>query len=274
MATFRQSYGSPGVPLVITGDPHDAATAWHTQRHRLHGWLDALPDEEWNGPTRCEGWDTTLLVRHLSSATQFLGYTLAEASRGTATTLLEGMDTRTTVASAAELLGDRTPAEARDFLVAMDTQVDASLVLLGDDGLRATAETPLGHMAVHLVMRHFLFDSWVHEYDLLVPHGERPVVDPLEAAVVVGYLIGFASVTNDKPIPLDLRIGDPDLRIGVDVVDGIITVVEDHTPSGAAVIEGRAVDVMDRLTGRASGTVSGDDGGLEILDRMALVFAT
>jgi uncharacterized protein (TIGR03083 family) len=274
VARLHQYYGSPGVPLRIGGDPHDAVAAWHTQRNRMHSWLAALPDDRWDGPTRCQGWDTTLLVRHLSSATQFLGYTLAEASEGNATMLLEGMDTRTTVASAAEMLGDRSPEEAREFLAAMDRQVKAALIKLGDDGLQATAEAPPGHLAVHLAMRHFLFDSWVHEYDLMLPPGEQPVVDTLETAVVVGYLIGLASLAHDSPCALELRIDDPDLRIGVDVVDGVVTIAEGDGPSGAAVIEGRAVDVVDRMTGRPAGTVGGDDAGLEILDALASVLAT
>jgi hypothetical protein len=71
-----------------------------------------------------------------------------------------------------------------------------------------------------------------------------------------------------------LRISDPDLCIGVDVVDGLVVVTPDRTPPGAAVVEGRAADVVDRLTGRAGGTVAGDPPGLEVLDRFALVLAT
>jgi uncharacterized protein (TIGR03083 family) len=271
---LRQFYGSTGVPLHVEADPRDVVTAWHSQRARLHGWLAELPDDDWDGPTRCEGWDVALLVRHLSSATQFLGYTLAAASDGTATTLLQGMDTRTTVASAAELLGDRPPTEARAFLAETDGQVDAALDRLGDGGLQATAEAPPGHMAAHLVLSHFLFDSWVHEYDLLVPRGEQPPVDPLEARVVVGYLIGLASIAADEPVPLDLRVADPVLRIGVDVVHGITTVTPGNAPAGAAVVEGRASDVVDRMTGRSAGPVGGDARGLGLLDRFALVLST
>jgi len=283
VATLHQFYGSPGAPLVVTGDPTDAVTAWRRQRARLHAWLAALPDDDWSGPTRCQGWDVTLLVRHLSSATQFLGYTLREAAQGTATTLLEGMDTRTTVASAAEVLGDRSPAAARSFLTDLDTVVDGALVELagrgqGDesdaDGLRATAEAPPGHLPAHVVLRHFLFDSWVHEYDLLVPRGEQPPVDPLEAEVVVGYLIGFASISVDDPVPLELRLREPDLRIGVDVADGTTVVTTGRSPAGAAVVEGRAADVVDRLTGRPGGAVAGADAGLAVLDRFSLVLST
>jgi len=280
VASIRQFYGSPGVPLVVEADTDDAVRAWHTQRARLHAWLALLPDDAWTGPTRCAGWDVTLLVRHLGSATQFLGYTLAQASEGTATTLLQDMDTRTTVASAAELLGDRPPAEARAFLTAADARVDASLDRLGPRGLLATAEAPPGHLPVHLALTHFLFDSWVHEYDLLLPHGEQPVVDALESRVVVGYLCGLASTTWDgpsgpgTPVPLAMRLTDPDLRIGVEVRDGVTVVTPGSAAAGAAVIEGRVADVVDRLTGRAGGPVVGDVDGLAVIDRFALVLST
>lgn len=280
MAPLIQFYGMPGVPLAVEGDPRDAVTAWHSQRTRLHDWLADLPDDAWSGPTLCEGWDTTLLVRHLASATQFLAYTLLEASRGTATTLLEGMDTRTTVASAAELLGNRSPAEARAFLVEQDRAVDEALAALdapGGAGLLATAEAPPGHVAAHVSLRHFLFDSWVHEYDLLVPRGDQPTVDPLETQVVVGYLTGLAALATTAvvtPVALDLRITDPVMRIGVHDVEGIIVVSPGRAPEGAAVLEGRAGDIMDRMTGRAAGVVAGDDTALAVLDRFALLLAT
>lgn|GEM_PF-3432899 len=280
MATIRQFYGPDRVPLSVEADPGDVVLARHSQWTRMHAWLAALPDDAWGGPTRCEGWDTTLLVRHLVSATQFLGYTLHEAAHGTATTLLRGMDTRTTVASAAEVLGDLSPRAARDQLARMDASVDAELEALGDGGLDATAEAPPGHVPAHLALAHFLFDSWVHEYDLLVPRGEQPVVDPLEARVVVGYLTGLASLASDgpagpgTPVPLDLRLTDPDLRIGVEVRSGVTTVVPGTAVAWAAVIEGRTADVMDKLTGRSGGPVMGDPEGLAVVDRFALVLST
>jgi hypothetical protein len=111
----------------------------------------------------------------------------------------------------------------------------------------------------------------------MVPRGGRPEIDPLETRIVVGYLIGLASITavaSGAPATMALRISDPDLCIGVDVVDGLVVVTPDRTPPGAAVVEGRAADVVDRLTGRAGGTVAGDPPGLEVLDRFALVLAT
>jgi len=90
----------------------------------------------------------------------------------------------------------------------------------------------------------------------------------------VGYLLGLASIAADEPVPLDLRVADPVLRIGVDVVHGITTVTPGNAPAGAAVVEGRASDVVDRMTGRSAGPVGGDARGLGLLDRFALVLST
>jgi uncharacterized protein (TIGR03083 family) len=274
VAVIRQFYGAGGVPLVVDAGPADTVGAWRTQRTRLRSWLDDLPDDRWAGPTRCRGWDTGLLVRHLSSAAQFLGYTLAEASGGTATTLLQGMDTRSTVAAAAEVLGDREPGEARAFLAGVDDGVDRALDRLGPRGLGATAEGPPGHMPAHLVVSHFLFDSWVHEYDLLLPRGERPPVDPVEAEVVVRYLAGLAPVLTGASVPLDLRLSAPELRIAVACDGPAVTVHVGGAPGRGSVVEGTVLDVVDRMSGRPGGPVEGDDEGLAVLDALADVFAT
>ena len=124
------------------------------------------------------------------------------------------------------------------------------------------------------MVSHFLFDSWVHEYDLLLPRGEQPVVDRGETATVLRYLLGFASVVTGAATPLDVRTVDPPLRIGVDVDDGWTTVRSNAATDGAAVIEGSAADVVDRLTGRPGGDVRGDPDGLAVLDGFSLVLST
>lgn len=68
-------------------------------------WLDGVADCEWGRPTRCALWDMTALVRHLVSGSQFFGYTLHKANRGTATEVLRGFDTQLTARTDAERFG-------------------------------------------------------------------------------------------------------------------------------------------------------------------------
>ena len=271
MPTIRQWYGGAGVPLHIDGDVEAPAAGWRSQRARLREWLGSVPDPEWDGPTRCGLWDMTSLVRHLASGSQFLGYTLHQASAGEPTTLLRDFDPHATVQAAAAMLGELPPAEVRTAVTSMDASVDAECATLDSVGWSMLAEAPPGQLRADVAVSHFLFDSWVHEYDLLLPRGEDPAVDPLEVEVVVRYLVGLASLATDANTALDVRLVDPALRIGLSVADGHRHVVVGSAPTGAAVIEGRAVDVVDYATGRECGGVSGDVDGLAVLDGLASV---
>ncbi|HVV74492.1 MAG TPA: maleylpyruvate isomerase N-terminal domain-containing protein [Mycobacteriales bacterium] len=272
MSPIRQFYDSEGVPLRIDGPPEEPATAWRSQRARVRSWLESLPDPDWAGATRCGLWDVTSLVRHLASGSQFLGYTLHRGAAGTATTLLQGFDPHATVQAAAAMLGEMTPAAAREAMAAMDAAVDRELETMARAGWSTMAEAPPGQLPAHLSVNHFLFDSWVHEYDLMVPRGERPYVDVREASVVVRYLLGLASVTTASETPLDVRLCDPEIRVGVDVANGQVRVAP-SVPSRAAVLEGRLVDVVDRATGREAGPIDGDQRALAVLDTFGALLA-
>jgi len=257
--------------LQVDLDRRAPSEAWLRQRARLRRWLDDLPEERWDEPTRCEGWDVTKLVRHLASASQFLGYTLHKATNGVATTLLEGFDPQRVPQQAAAALGNLTPTGARQALVAMDSSVAVELRAMGELAWSVKAESPLGHLAAHLVVSHFLWDSWVHERDFLEPRHEVAIRTPEEVEIVVMYLLGMATVATASTTAIDLRLTDPALRVGVGVVDGEARV--GVAPKGAAVIEARTVDFVDRATGRKAGPVGGDQQALGVMDEFAVVLS-
>ena len=263
MGKLRQFYDGGGVPLRIDRAPDAAAFAWSSHRKRLHSWLESLPDAEWSKPTRCELWDVTGLVRHLISGSQFLGYTLHKTRGGSPTDLMRGFDTHQTVQADAARFGEMTPQAARAMLLSKDASVAAEVL---DIDWSAKAEAPPGQLSAHLAVNHFLLDSWVHEYDIMLPRGELPEMDPMEAQVVVSYVIGLASLQAGSAIPLDLRLNNPELRVGVDVLDGSVHVTIGSAPKGASVIEGDVADFVDRTTGRSGGPVHGDDRGMAVLD--------
>lgn len=273
MAAIRQYYAGTGVPLRLEGDAHAPAIAWRSQRTRLGAWLDALPDSEWSGSTRCSEWDVTGLVRHLASGSQFLGYTLHEALKGRSTRLLDEFDPHRTVQASAAQLGDLTPEQARMLRAQMDASVEAECGRLDSVGWAATAEAPPGWLPAHLAVNHFLFDSWVHEYDLMVPRGEKPVVDRLEAELVLRYVVGLASVLAVVPTSMDVRVTDVDLRLSLEVEGGVTTVRPGPPPEDTPVVTGRLIDVIDRATGRPSGPVNGDPRALAVLDGFGAILS-
>ena len=107
----------------------------------------------------------------------------------------------------------------------------------------------------------------------MLPRGEIPAVDRLEAEVVVSYLIGLASLQAGSTTFLDLRLTSPDLRVGLDVAGEMVHVTLGSAPEGAAVIESQVADLVDRATGRQGGPVRGAEAGLAVLDYCAGLLA-
>jgi hypothetical protein len=177
---------------------------------------------------------------------------------------MRGFDTHLTVQADAARFGEMAPQVERDALAAKDASIAAEAE---DIDWSAKAEAPPGQLPAHLAVNHFLLDSWVHEYDMTRPRGEIPTtVDPVEAQVVVSYVIGIACLQAESSTALDLRMSNPDFRVGVEVADGTVHVTMASAPKGAAVIEGDVVDFVDRTTGRKSGPVRGDESGLAVID--------
>lgn len=269
----RQFHGGEGVPLRVEFEPQSALDAWASHRGRLGSWLDSVPDAQWGGPTRCDLWDATALVRHLASGSQFLGYTLHKSRQGVATSLLQGFDPQETPDASAELLGALTPGEARDLLKAMDARVEVELTHGLADGWPVLAEAPPGNVPAHVAVSHFLFDSWVHEFDLMLPRGERPALDEAEVQVVLGYLMGLASLMTESSTALDVRPVDLPIRIGVSSDNGFVRVSLGSAPSRASVIEGPVLEIADRTTARGGRQLRGDAPGLAVLDDFGRLMA-
>ncbi len=274
MATIPQYYGGTGAPLVVAGDPQDVAAAWASHRARLRGWLARLPNSRWNEPTRCDDWDIADLVRHLATGATFAGYTLHAAQKGEATRILEGFDAQSTPGQVMALLASAGPDALRAALAEADARIGAEVAGYDVDAWQRTAEAPPGHVPAHLSLSHFVFDSWVHERDALLPAGETPPVDPAEVAVVARYLFGLVGVIARDRGVRSMRVRLVDAGVTVAVTDdgaAVRTEVDagDRGAAGAVVVEGPAGAVIDRATGRAAEGVEGDPAALGVLDHFA-----
>jgi uncharacterized protein (TIGR03083 family) len=270
MAKVPQYYGAGGAPLDVEIDPASVAPVWFAHRERLTGWLAALPAPAWAGPTRCEGWTVGVLVRHLASVAQFAGFTLHAAAKGTATRLLEDFDPAVTPGTAAEMLGDPEPGPMLDAMREADARIAATVSGWTAHDWEQLAEAPQGNVPAYLSLTHFLFDSWVHEYDLLLPRDEVPVVLASEVEIVVPYVLGLAGVVGGEATTADVQLTDVDLEVGLTVQDGRAVVRSGWVPDGAPVIRGTAAAVVDVATGRVGPTtLDADPAATDVLTRFA-----
>lgn len=276
----RQYYEPPGAPMEAPATAGEVVAAWMQHRRRLRTWLHELPPEAWDRPTRCGGWTTTSLVEHLISGAQFLGYTLHQSARGTGTNLLAAFDPQRTPAAAAAQFKGKSKSDLLATLDGVDARVAEELAAEGRDW-EGPAEAPPGLVCARLSVNHFLFDSWVHERDLMLPAGESPAVVPNETSAVLGYVVALAGAAgwadDDTPkTAIALDVVATDLRICVSAIrdaDQITTTLEPN-PRASVRVEGTADELVDFATGRSTGgQLTGDSAAVAFLANLADVMS-
>lgn len=236
-------YGADPI-ITLDSSPSEIAEPIIRQRRRLATALASLTDEQWAHPSRCEGWSSRDVIVHLDSTNSFWAFSIAAGLRGEPTQFLAGFDP---VASPAQLVAgspDSSASEVLDRFTASTDTLVSLLASLNDDDWSALAEAPPGHLSVSAVAHHALWDSWVHERDILLPLGIAPAEETDEIAACLRYAAALApafaisrGAVGTGILAVDVTA--PDISFVVEIGDR------------AAVRSGIAADVDLRLTGAA-----------------------
>lgn len=243
------SFFQVDVPL---GDP---AVPVLRQRQRLASLLAGLDDEQWATASRCEGWSVRDVIAHLVTTNEFWTFSVGAGLGGKPTRFLTTFDP---VASPAELVeaGRSQPAaEVLDRFVATNAALAAAITGLDDDGWSALAEAPPGHVPLRALALHALWDSWIHERDIVLPLGLTPVEEPDEIAASLAYAAALSpavaragGTTRQGAIAVDAT--DPDVQLVVEVGDSIL-IRSGPAPADALHLTGPAVDLLEALSFRS-----------------------
>jgi uncharacterized protein (TIGR03083 family) len=243
-------YGT--IPIITFDGPPDAVLEPALRQYRrLVGILETLDAEQWAHPSRCEGWSTKDVIAHLESATAFFGYSIACGVKGEPTELLATFDP---VASPPQLIAGTRAQPPQEVLERFATTVETfttALTSLDADGWLARAEAPPGHLAVGAVVQHGLWDSWVHERDILLPLGLEPVEEADEIRACLRYVSAlgpaFALTRNPEATGvLGIDVSDPDVSFVVRA-DRHAAVL-DATGGADLTLTGDAVDLLESLS--------------------------
>ncbi len=279
MARVRQFYSGDGVPMAVPAEPEHVVTAWSSHRQRFRSWFAALDADQWLAPTRCSEWQVKDIAQHLISGAQFLGYTLHQARKGEATHLLNNFDAQVTARTATALFDGMGLAELLEQLSDTDQRVEREIRGFTGELWNAPAEAPPGQVAAYVAVNHFLFDSYVHERDVMLPLGEIPVTEPEEASAVASYVMALAGLAlghdylpfGDRTLRLDLT--DIGRHLCVAVVGDWVQ-VDFCDPSEAVNISATTGALVDVATGRAAADVlDADAAGADYLTHLAKVMA-
>ena len=252
-----------GVPLKLQDvrfavTPDEAVAAAHAQRGRLLETVRDLTADEWSAPSRCAAWTVQDVVRHLTHIGGVQADGIEAARAGERFTYFSTFDPKATPAALI------TEAGPEDVGVTLDAFVRSTERLLGlVDELAAARDsellvsTPAGRQPWHRSLLHGLFDSAVHERDIVEPLPARsaPIVGPDELRAIASYqvlLIARILAMVGAPVDLGLELhGGPSLHVVVDgPVVSVQPLVDDAKPAMRA--SGDVVAVLDATTGRGA----------------------
>jgi len=241
LITFDLSIDDPSIPAV-------------RQRRRLADALAGLDERQWSTASRCEGWAVRDVVAHLVGTNRFWTFSITSGLAGQPTRILAGFDPVATPKAMVEAASGQTPSELLAEFNQSNEELGRAVGNLGPDGWSTLAEAPPGHLAIEAVVLHALWDSWVHERDVMLPLGMEP---PLEADELTGSLLYvsalgpafLASQGSTRTGAFAVAATDSVPHFVVEVGPDII-VRDGPAPVGTATVAGAAVDLIESMSYR------------------------
>ena len=268
-----------GPPLVsIELAPDDPSIPVVRQRERLAAALAELSDAEWTAPSRCDGWSVQDVVAHLAGVNAFWALSITKGREGTPTRYLTRFDPVDTPAQMVEAARGVPPREVLDRFVESNAALAASLAgLAQDEWTSVLAEGPPGHISLRCIALHALWDSWVHERDVLLPLGRPTAVEDDEVRGSLRYVAAlgpaFTVATGSKG-----RVGayvvdatDPDDRFVVEL-GTTVRLHAGEAPDGALHLRGPALELLEALSIRTPLEAAIGDDQVWMLGGLARAF--
>lgn len=246
-------YGNDPI-ITLDGSPSDILAPVTRQRRRFAASLENLTGEQWDHPSRCAGWSNRDVVIHVDSTNSFWAFSISAGLKGEPTRFLATFDPVTSPAQLVAGSQKLTSREVLDRFTASTAALEATLKSLTADQWSTLAEAPPGHVSISAVAHHALWDSWVHERDVLLPLGieqtreDDEIIASLRyaAALAPGFAISRGSHENGT---LAIETTAPDTGFLVDVRDHVHVRV--GTGDADLRLDGDAIDLVEALSIRA-----------------------
>jgi len=247
-------YDGPAV-LRFDAPIDDLSVPLLRQRRRMGDFLSGLDDAQWATASRCEGWSVREVIAHLVGTDQFWVLAVSAALAGAPTRYLAGFDPAVTPALMVDGMRGLAPAQVQASFLEGVEALAAVLADLDQAQWSLQAEAPPGHVPLHVMARHALWDAWIHERDIVLPLGANPVDEPDEVRTCLQYVAALgpallATSGSERAGALAVDGADPDTHVVVEV-GATVVVSEREAPADALHLEGRSVDLVEALSFRA-----------------------
>jgi uncharacterized protein (TIGR03083 family) len=268
-------YDGPSI-LELAAPAGDLSVPLLRQRRRFARTLAGLDDDQWAARSRCDAWAVRDVVAHLASVDGYWALSVASALRGEPTRVLDGFDPATVPEQLVDAARDQSTAEV---LAAYEAGVEAfAAVVTGLDAAQwaMPTEAPPGHVPLHVMVRHALWDAWVHERDVLLPLGIPQAIEPDEVRASLEYAAALgpgllALQGSSRPGVLAVVGTDPDTEVVVELGD-VVTVGSGPVPADAVVLRGPTLELLEALSLRAAFPCPVEESDRWMLEGLAVAF--
>ena len=194
------------------------------------------------------------VIAHLVGTNEFWAVSIAAGLAGRPTRYLTSFDP---VATPAQMVKELQTMTSPEVLARYVETVDALAQVvrgLDESAWSKPAEAPPGHVAVHAVALHALWDAWIHERDIALPLGYAPTVEDDEVAGCLRYAAALgpaflASTGSVRQGTLTVVATDPEVSFVVDVGPTVV-VSEAPAPTDGPRLVGDAVALVEGLSFR------------------------
>jgi len=236
-------------------DPEHLLDVFGRQRRRFVAVLRGFGPDDWAAPTRCTDWSAHDVVRHLCDTN------ISAAAIGPDDRILDitaGYDPRITPREWLRASAGESPdATFGRFLATTGQRFALDRARLAK-GARFEVRMPYGPMDWTVRILHGLWDSWLHERDVLLPRGMEHPTDGDATAYATAYgLFTAAAVASVFGVPVREQLklsGDGGGVFDLDRRGGVTLTVTRMSAAGPP-----AAGMADALAGRPPGAaVLGD----------------
>jgi uncharacterized protein (TIGR03083 family) len=268
-------YGEHPV-LHVDSIVSDAATPLLRQRDRLGDLLSDLSGDQWASASRCDGWTVQDVVNHLVTVNQFWALSIKSGAAGTPTRYLVDFDPVATPEQLVSSVRALSPDETLHNYMESNAALRAVVEQLTPASWELMAEAPPGHLAIHVLALHALWDAWVHERDIALPLGRETAEEADEIIASLAYVAGLGAALRDADAPvrrgrLELRATEPEACIVVDI-DSTILVSPGPATGDAVSVTGDAIELLEAFSVRLPFTVTMDAQDRWLLGNLGQVF--
>ena len=235
--------------VVLDLVPIEVLGALMRLRTRVLASVDALPIDAAEHPTRCAEWTVVDVVNHVADTTGWATEVTDAAARGRDTAIFDGFHVRDTPKRLTDAaVHDLDAARARLHAEMRRSLAQVAEVVAVANGMAAT---PLGPQPFPVAALHVLWDTWLHERDMLLPLGRAVPQHEDEVRLCALYtlrLVGLCAAMGRREVSATIALqGATEVTLRLDASPSLTSV---RVSNEAAQLHGDAARVIDALCGR------------------------